>query len=835
MRSFLDYYLDRENNVLEMAVPAARFGQESVHEKRKAPIFLDEADIEFLYQFPPFLWSQALSYRYGELLYQTEKLKENNLRPKDVQNVVLNYKGPILFPNVKTGAQQLHRRVTADVDDDLLSTLSKSEEDKEFYKNQAAEKKLGYMGFDLGHFKKSKKYNKLGAAKGFIMVHPKTASTRLATLRDAIREGWYGEPPKDEIKKVKFAGASSDAWVHNPEELEQLPDSDKFPSTNGMRIWVGYRKDGKKVTFTSYLPKLFPSKMVDSHLFRQHNLLKNSAEQIEQDVQTEDFELYRQAAHPNHKDALFRQVEELKKWLQENKRPTKGRDPLATERRRKYKDLRKIKNALLATEIIAWRLKNEDRDPSEMQNDDVLRDYLLKVSDHFHDEAVNIRQNADRYDQHDWNVHHFNTSLKRNLHTSATGFGTINVNWQQKETVHGALLKLGINPEEFWEELEPYLVQSNVVDDIPYTRQPGTKKDVAYGHLAEGINAYLGRGDIHGTPAWHAMTKHWWDIFNNAATYMRGFIGSRNFLPFARQYEKFKSGEFTPEIKGAFRQMEKASREHGYNYAGMVYQLKSRMRPGMPGGPDLNDILNRLDSALEGTAQKIVSRWNRTIRPEDPGFAQHGIHGRTSHDIEMLHQIIDNEQVHQDVGQTVDNKSRQVNFTCEASKNECQMTQHIISTGIAFQLFRHIYIKIKIQSGQQWNLKDANQFASQAVDKYLEKRGIKKFGGQIILGGDPLEKGTAAYAAAQKHKEQETSLRQQIGAKESDATKQEFEEQKNKALAILNVLQHPETINRLKRNSKSYDPKLRAFFEKMIKNKDVAWEFIEKMLKKIDG
>jgi hypothetical protein len=341
------------------------------------------------------------------------------------------------------------------------------------------------------------------------------------------------------------------------------------------------------------------------------------------------------------------------------------------------------------------------------------------------------------------------------------------------------------------------------------------------------------------------MVKHWWEIFDNAAIYLRGFIGSGKFIPFARMYEKHKAGKDDPGIKAAFKKMQEATQNSGYNYAGMVYQLKSRMRPGMPGGPDLNDILGRLDSALKGAAQQIISRWNRAIRPEDPGFAGHGVHGRTSHDIEMLHQIIDDEQVQQDVGKVADANAAKAGITCDADRRECQMTQNIISTGLAFQLFRHIYIWIKQQSGESWNLRDANQFASRALDKHLEKRGIKRFGGEIAPGGDPSKKGTAAYTAAQLQKERETELRGQLApaARQQapgtvlpgDVPEEDFEAQREKAMQLLKVLQHPKTIIRLRKGSNKYDPKLREFFEKMVQDKAVAWKFVEKILTKIDG
>ena len=214
----------------------------------------------------------------------------------------------------------------------------------------------------------------------------------------------------------------------------------------------------------------------------------------------------------------------------------------------------------------------------------------------------------------------------------------------------------------------------------------------------------------------------------------------------------------------------------------------------------------------------------------------------------MLRQIIDNEQVQQDVGKVADSNASSAGITCDANKRECQMTQNIVSTGLAFQLFRHIYIWIKQQSGETWNLSDANQFASRALDKHLEKRGIKRFGGEIAPGGDPGKEGTAAYTAAQSRKEQETELRGQLGglppaARQQspgtvlpgDVPEEEFEVQRDRAMKLLRVLQHPQTIMRLKKGSKHYDPKLRAFFEKMVQDHAVAWKFVEKILRKIDG
>ena len=82
MKSFKDYVNYRSKmSVLEMAadpivIKDAKGKERKIVEVRKTPIFMDQDDIDYLKNFPPVLWVQALQKRYGELLYKAHKAKK---------------------------------------------------------------------------------------------------------------------------------------------------------------------------------------------------------------------------------------------------------------------------------------------------------------------------------------------------------------------------------------------------------------------------------------------------------------------------------------------------------------------------------------------------------------------------------------------------------------------------------------------------------------------------------------------------------------------------------------------------------------------------------------
>lgn len=836
--SFLNYYLDRLGLGLsadfdEMAAPAAKFKSgEEVEEHRKTPVFLGNDDLQFLQQFPPSLWKQALAYRYDDLLVDAWNAKERGKRLKDPRNVRLYYRGGrqgkfwVVFPQVKTGANELIERLTADVDDVYLSQLGPN--DKQKYLDHIKDKALGQLGYVLKGIKKGEN---LGASKGFVFPTEGVWKDRLGSLYQAHEEGWYGDYPKDAaVQKMTMGGGGQrNLMVHTPEELKSLPGHGYRYGVDdkGRRTWIAYREDtGKPLEIAEYLPKLNPATMVPTKAVNEFRA---------------------RMGHHKSLENAFEQGGVQGFWMAyRNREAVKDQDTLdMLDRFDKYVEAKKL-------------------DPRNL-DENQFKHLLHGFSQWLFKSARKIRDESPRYDTTDWNIHQFNPTLKK-PHTSWTGFGTWNPNWQQPRRIHGGLQRLGIDPQEFWDEIKQYLVQAGTTKsedggEIPYTK---TWKDengqMEMGALAKGINAYLRRANVYQTVGWYAIMKNWWEVFDNASDYMRRQLGSGEFLPYARMKQAEKQGQkLDIEPSQAQAHMMRAAYNAGYSYAGMIYQLKSRMGGGTSPGMQINDILDdpSVVSSMASSGGAIASRWNRAFRPEDPGFSQHGDHGRTSHAISTLHRVIDQElekmaqspqgiaAVNQAVGRESNTAASVAGFS---TGKEHQLTKNIIDTGLAFMVYRHIYIHSKQEAGEQWNVQQANEFASRAVDKWLQARGVRVFGGKIGIGGDQA-KGTGAYSVAKRHKSEEERYRkqmsdmgyqQQLAAKQQSPgtvapqVEEDHHAQAQKLLMLTRMVDDVKTLRELNKKSKSYNPELRAFFEKIVQDRSLGWPIIKVILRRVD-
>lgn len=146
-----------EDIYVEMAAPTINVGgMQDVAEVRKTPLLFDERDILYLYQFPPKYWTQALAYRYNDLVHEVHKevetAKKNNQEPvvRNWRFVTLKIQGRYLTFLVNTGAKELYQRLTADVNMDYFAGV----EGKQGIKNREQYRKAGYgdYGFVLGSY-----------------------------------------------------------------------------------------------------------------------------------------------------------------------------------------------------------------------------------------------------------------------------------------------------------------------------------------------------------------------------------------------------------------------------------------------------------------------------------------------------------------------------------------------------------------------------------------------------------------------------------------------------------------------------------------------------------
>ena len=622
------------NHLNEMAAAAVDYsdGDEihTVHEKRKTPIFIDQHDIDFLQQFPPELWAKALVYRYDKLLYDIFEISKNNGNIPKYANPKLPYRhgrksGELIFPKVRTYGKHLLHKVTADVDDHMYSQLKSTEKEK--YIQHAKNNNFGSLGYVLDGNKRGKG---LSASKGMVGMTEKVARDRLSSLYQGIKDGWLGEHPEDSevIEKLKIGGGKgSDKVVHTKEGLGKLPGhGEKYGRTkDGKRIWYAYWADsGEMIQIKQYLPILRPAKMIPSESIRKHNVAKNIHDELDVDISDKDISKYRSMLNPVNLSNLNKEIEQITSWLDDpsNKKPVIGKDPKHVQRKKYKEKLKELKIKFSLIDIIKKTTKQTGyNDPLDVP-DETFSEILESIRDRYKEEYETVLKSAPRYDVEDWNIHHFNPKLN-NPHTRWSGFGTININWQQQETVHGALQQLKINPNEFWKDAKELIGSTGGIPD----------------EITRGVDAYIKKLYTASKVAHHTMQIKQDEIVKNATTYFRNRLGSRAFMPFIQIYKDYKKGTVQKSaLDNARRLMRKSAFQSGYTFAGMVFQLKNRIHKGQS-MEDLEQLLSG-DKSLEDKAKELGITWGRKSRPFDPSMWKDGQHGQTSHGIDVIHSQI---------------------------------------------------------------------------------------------------------------------------------------------------------------------------------------------------
>jgi hypothetical protein len=744
----------------------------------------------------------------------------------------------------------------------MLSQLTPDQ--KQQYIDHAKKNKLGSLGYVLSGIKKGKG---LAASKGYVFPGENDMRKRLAGLYKAHEQGWYGKP-EGETRSLSFGGGGKvKVPVYSSQELAQMPGMGQRYDVgeDGKRIWYAFDKEtGEPIEIDEHLPKLNPGMMVSTQAVQDYERGMNWHQQLNQDFEDGRISQYRMVFE--NPSALDGEIADLVKWMKANPRPGRGADPHRADRMRIRAELKRLQNIPKIVAHLESRVCGQGEDCEGLMDPNQFYNHLHGMIEPLRTDAERVRDEAERYDVDDWNIHHWNPSLK-NPHTSWTGFGTWNPNWQQPRRAHGGLQRLGLDPQEVWDSVKQHIAQAGSMPgedhhaaEIPYTKSwDEGGEDVQMGALAKGINAYLQRGDIYGTPAWYAISKNWWEVFDNASDYLRRQVGSGHFLDYGRHLSAKKSGQdVNVDMSQAQKNMSQFAYQSGYNYAGMIFQLKSRMGGGTsPGGIDLSSILDDpgIKSDLEATAGAIVSKWNRANRPEDPQFGGHQDHGRTSHAIPLLHELIDDDQITTAVDQAVGRESGTSNTAAaqlgsQSDEKERKLAKHIIDTGMAFMVYRHIYIYQQSQSGQRWSIRDANEFASRALDKWLQKRGVRAFGGNIQVGKGDKKRGTGAYALAKRQAGEEQSYRQQMsdfGYQDRVAAKEQapgtvapqvsadHHEQAQQLLAMVKLIDNIHVLRQLHPKSSKYNPEIREFYEKMIQDRSLGWPILKVLLRRVDG
>lgn len=901
--SFKDYFNYRKNmSISEMAADPIEFTDKKGNkykqeEIRKAPILFDQDDIDYLYQFPPMYWTQALTLRYGDFLRMAwEKISKGSPAP-DVMDVKIKGHGrdnELIFPKIKVNLNQLYEKLTEDVDDASYAELDPSKKQEFLSKSDRG----GTYGFVLSNYKKSKG---IGVSEGYVELSKKDIQKRLNLYLRAIADGWFTRTPKDQERidpnsrkeVVEFGGSNR----------KTLPVS-------GKQFWFAFRaRDKKRIRIgPQNVPILKPAVMISSEAYRRFQKKKNYVKRINEDFRGKKTKTYFDLLDPQKSKLVTDRISVLEELIKEERfaQSTQQRKKVL-EARAELKRLKEIQNIIKNTKEFVFKLLEPEtanllkkqfsnlksflvknpNDPNvdfyrrQMENTkgrfvllkklkdkkvtkenyeqklldrSVFNDVISQIHNNLRISSYGIQIHSKRYDIHDWNMHQLNPNLPK-FHTSMTGLGTINPTWQQPESVHGSLKKYEIDHEEFWKELSEFLVSiQNLEEDAinPRVKKIGSSNEFEdVGSLASGINEFLKRPEVYRNRAvYYAMVKNFWQIFDNASRRFQKLIGSRHFMRFLPKYKEFskkiksnnpkvvRSAWEDKELKQAFEEMKDGAKRAGRNYAQMVFQLKKRLSQS---ATNLSNIIVFSQSKSDNLFNSLKNKplWNRLLRPEDPQFSSHGEQGRTSHSIELLKTIVNS----QEINRTIENETNsKLNNSFSSDLDEMKMIENIVQTGMAFVIFRGIYIslmgQLKNKNLSESDLEQADEFASKILDNWMRRKGIRNYRGSL----SPSQKALGAVAQ-DRSKELEEIKKQLV---DFGHTQEEIQSilnqlQQNpqsielKVRKLIKILKSPKEIFKLSKNNPNARKDLRLKIEEKINKKDFGHEIMLKILQSADN
>lgn len=593
---FNDYLKARdihEATVSEMATRAIKYKKEDgteevVHETRKTPIFFDQDDIDYLNQLPPKFWSEALYQRYGWLLYKAHEAREKGGRIPDKQT--LKFKKGYEVPGVDTGINRLYDKLNADVDDEAYSSLDFDQSHR--HAEISKEDKQGKYGFSFEGFKWSGdesgrgKAQNLGKAAGYVVPDLNSIRKRLKTWLKATEEGWHDEEIRNHIRgKVNTSGKIKNGkWTSTTQGRDSLYGKKEIPVESKTFTVEKRTKSGvDSATFEENIPILRPGFMISTSTKKRHDFWHGIEKQLDKDLEDNNLSPYRNLIDLDSENFLNnaelskkeKELEEITKWLAENKKAT-------NERRKKTLQRDEINRLIQTARYISSKkekIENEYKilipkikDLSEEEQEKYIAEVIRKKIAAYHKsvkiKAKRIRDNAEKFNVDQFNIAHQKGRVDRasgtsNPHTKWTGLGTVNPNWQQKEKIHTRLLDIFDDSDQdlqkFWDHVNESLsvssdiksgISNRLQNEMNKSKNP-YQKAIIYG-LYENIDSKL---------------------LPNALIYFRD-KASQDIIPIYAKAYKLKDGN---RISKTGNKVKRFAYDQGSNYIKMVLQIFLRL------------------------------------------------------------------------------------------------------------------------------------------------------------------------------------------------------------------------------------------------------------------
>lgn len=673
MKSFKDYVNYRSKmSVLEMAAPAISIKDDEGKEKKireikRTPIFMDQDEIYFLNQLPPFAWKQALQLRYSKLLYDVHQSRIGKKPPvSDVQDIKI--RGPsslsYIFKNIDTKINELYDKLNADSPSAMIyrglrhddPNLSEKIKQRKEELSKKLGKRVGDHGFNFEGFVCDDTVCRApkAAAEGYVAPGVREIDEVLGRYFKGYEQGWHDDdlPADHVVAKVN---------------LQSFGEKEKgakrsLPVSPQMRTWVegkdfvieGGKSKGKSPeVIRTYQPILFPGFKALEKPSKKVELLKTTSElikkEIEKDIDISEYlKLIRPSLDPKvlftiDDDFIQKAIARRDKMFSK-KKTFKGKSPKAKqpyeELYAKYNKfvilgttLKNSKYKMQYKKILENELQNGENKVTNWSDRKQVEKCIAVALAKFLEivlEKINKRISKTIKSTKKLSVDQFNTMQYSDLESGTQGklrdFGSYQSNKQQSErNYQSTLMALGDdenNISKFWEHLTKDLLINDEIEkginrkiDL-YSRSTKTAIPEITKLIAEEMENYKSF------------------ILREAKEQLRYKTGSAHFLKYAESFMKnVIEGNMDP------RQLPEINNK-------LVSKIKlSAQTEGLDFCNSIIQLLNRF----------LASRYNRTFRPESP-YQGHTVKDivhaysigkiidfggyRQSHSIEVLKEII---------------------------------------------------------------------------------------------------------------------------------------------------------------------------------------------------
>jgi hypothetical protein len=289
---------------------------------------------------------------------------------------------------------------------------------------------------------------------------------------------------------------------------------------------------------------------------------------------------------------------------------------------------------------------------------------------------------------------------------------------------------------------------------------------ILWGPIGQGINDWLTKEYVYGSPEYFAMTGCWDDLFQCAYVNVRSNIGQGEFNVF---FDAKQSGGKGEELQAHWDKVQNKVRHMAKDYAGSMWQLDlrrgtRRLRKGKADvsldskkagsgqdgeGKAMGEMLSDAENKLHSDIAKIAYARTKRIKSGGDIFG-HDITAMRELEEKQIAELIDRES--QEAKSQITAGSDDPNISHAEVDQEQQLKEKLYDTALAFQTYRTYFIytkEIEKKAGggdANWSMEDANAYAASQVREMMGEKGIK------LSNHNPMPKADADVETAQDSK-----------------------------------------------------------------------------------